>query len=295
MIKKLLRYNKSLLKTFVSVGLVLYLLTKISFQDVVYVLNAIDYSFIPLTVIFLLIGVILHSVSNKLLLEDNNSKVKLETLVFVNLIKSYLDTYLFPKTSGNEYRKSFLSKKFHSDAAVGHLILVEPSLKKIAFLIIMLIGSIWYTRAMSLIFVLWLVLGWVFYRIILNTLAPINNEIKDLRASFNWYLQKRKRVLSYVFLISSLIMQICAQYVLLLSTGIFISPLGFLVISALIGLLMLTIPSFGGIGLQDFLYVVLLLFFSVPAQVALAVSITYHFSKLGISLIGGFIHAKGKV
>jgi uncharacterized membrane protein YbhN (UPF0104 family) len=100
-----------------------------------------------------------------------------------------------------------------------------------------------------------------------------------------------------IALATSFIVQLLAiftQYFVFVALGHNLDVFKSMFIFPIITLASFFIPSFSGIGVQDYLYKFSNVFLVISEPVAVSASILYHLFRFGVSLIGGYLYAMDK-
>ncbi|NBO36899.1 UPF0104 family protein [bacterium] len=126
-------------------------------------------------------------------------------------------------------------------------------------------------------------------------LEKIFGLLDKIHSSFKRYY-KFPKILAISFGLSFLVQfgSIFSQFFIFKSIGISL-PIDFSMFAfPLIFISGYAIPSLNGLGSQDFLYTTFFQQINVLTEFAVSASIFYHFVRLGVSLIGGFLYVKEK-
>lgn len=298
--------KKTIIKIVVSTALLAFILLKTGRQMQVENFKLLDYRYVPLIFLLLILNYYVSSVRWKKLLTiyPNTEKVGVGYLTGLYFIGSFFNNFMPTSIGGDVYKIYKLGKKIDSTANAFSATFMERFSGVIALVLISVGAMVYLLKLRGLL----LFIGfWVGLAAGLYFLKFISTKIKKLEKIYTSLIQYKGRNDIIVFaLVTSIAVQLFAiftQYLVFLALGLTPPVFYSFFIIPLVILASFFIPSLNGVGVQDGLYI---LFFgeatyitlfggtAVGAAAAFSASIIYHLSRLFVSLIGGVLYASGK-
>jgi len=305
------RHWKTLLKIVISLGLILFLLSRIDVQTLVQNLAHANPWWLAATVALFAISILLRTLRWQVLVDAREMIVPFWRLARWYYIGAFFNT-LLPTGFGGDLAKSVYLAKESGDAggAVGTVVLD----RFLGILVLLGIGAVAapFGRASISIWVQIAVLGaffaalagfwllrqkaWVRWahqwllRLLPAGLSKRIDGMASLRSLYYALQDYDNRTLAraigiaFIFNLSWILINITAG----LALGVQASLLDYLVFVPLVSLALL-IPSIGGIGVRELSYVGLFTQVAVPAESAFAMSIVIYLATVLTGLIGGVL------
>ncbi len=305
------RHWKTLLKVAISLGLILFLLSRINVQALVRNLAGANPWWLAITVALFASSILLRTWRWKVLVDARGIAVPFWRLARWYYIGAFFNTLLPTGFGGDVARSVYLAKETgDAGGAVGTVVLD----RFLGILVLLGIGAMAapFSQASISIWVQIFVLGAFFgavtgfwllrqkrlvrwlHRLALALLpANISRRVESMESLRSLYLALQDydaRTLGLAIL-ASLIFNL--QWILINITagqalGVQASLLDYLVFTPLVSLALL-IPSIGGIGVRELSYVGLYTQIGVPAETAFAMSIVIYLATVLTGLIGGVL------
>lgn len=305
-----------LLRSAVSIFLIIYLLSKSKLGEIIEIILSAN-------ILYILIAIALSLFASAFLVCRWGILLKIffPRISFSEILKYYWSGQFFslflPSTMGGDIFRAYKVVKNHGQPILGMIAGLTDRLLGLCSIAMLatpalVLGRFYFKMKILEYFMYFLCVFWVliFFLLIYIFLYP---ETKYLRGLFEYFRQgkvfdgiydgfrlyKRQIVQLHKSLWLSLcatVISIFAAYLLALSIGLSISPLYFYLISS-IAFLIAAIPiSISGFGLLDGAFVFLLGQVGVSVASALSLSLSMHFLRLLICLFGGlfFIFNKQK-
>lgn len=302
--------KKFLLKIVVSSVLMFLLFLKIDTKNLFENIQLLNWSYVPIIIVFLILNYVISSIRWKYLLIHNNAKkVPLSYLISLYFVGSFFNNFMFTSIGGDVYKIYKLGKKIESNADAFSATFMERFTGLISLVFISLIGfmgvvigsssyvekDIYKIMGITVVLVFLFVVFIYFGLKLLFILSVYNKYFLDVSRSL--YVYKGKWEILGVAFASSFIVQFLAiftQYFIFMAIGRNLDIFRILFIFPMITLATFLIPSLNGIGVQDFLYKFSNTFLFISEPIAIAGSVLYHLFRLVVSLIGGIIYAMDK-
>ncbi len=302
--------KKIIIKIVVSVCLLVFLISKIDFAEVVPVIKQMNLMYAPLIILLLVLNYVVSSIRwENLLIFEHGKDVTVFYLTKLYFIGAFFNNFMPTSIGGDVYKIFKLGKKINSQANAFSATFMERFTGVLALVLISYIGLIqtwdfWLSffpqavlaNTLLLIFIkigifagFWVGIAGGF--VALNYGAKKIKGVKKIFDSLLLYRGKNAVLLNAFG--TSFIVQLIAittQYFIFKSLGVDLPILYSLFVFPIITLASFFIPSLNGIGVQDFLYVQLFAVVGVPAIVAISASLLYHFFRLVVSLAGGVFY-----
>ncbi len=309
--KKFLTVGVKILVSTILFGIILW---RIDRQAVVETLKLLDFRYVPLILLFIVLNYVFGAVRwKKLLIYENTHHITVRYLANLYFIGAFFNNFMPTSVGGDVFKFIKLGKKIDNNAHAisatfmerftGIVALVFVSyfglIKTLGFWVAQLPEDVSSNAVLVWAFKIVLFLGfWIVAFMsfaVLKLFARKVSFLDKLYRAIIAYKDSRNVIIS-AFLTSFIIqfLAIFTQYFVYKAIGIDL-PLSYaLFIFPVITLAGFFVPSLNGIGVQDFLYMELFRFVGVPVAVSLSASILYHLSRLSVSLIGGVLYAMGK-
>jgi len=302
---------KTLLKVAISLGLILFLLSRIDVHALAQNLAHANRWWLTATVILFALSILLRTLRWRVLTDARGMGVPFWRLARWYYIGAFFNT-LLPTGFGGDVAKSVYLAKETGDAggAVGTVVLD----RFLGILVLLGIGalaapfsrasiSVWVQLFVIGIFLAALVGFWVLrqkswirwlHRQALALLpAGVSRRIEGMESLRSLYFAlqdydnrtlARAIAVSFLFNLLWVLINVTAG----LALGVSASLLDYLVFVPLVSLALL-IPSIGGIGVRELSYVGLFTQVGVPAETAFAMSIVIYLATVITGLIGGVL------
>ena len=288
---------KTILKIFVSLGLVAYLfLKKIDTDELISNFKLLDWRFIPLIILTIIIHYIISSFRWKsLLIHQDSHKVSRWYLFKLYFMGAFFNNFMPTSIGGDVYKVYRLGKKI-KDPSIGFSSVFTERFTGI--LMLFLIGLMALGKDLGwgvLVLIVWMVCGFYIGVNLLRLLSGRFTSLKKLYDALMVYKDHPKILLFAMF--TSLLIQflsISTQYLTFMALGVKLPIFHALMYFPLITLAGFFIPSINGLGVQDALYDRFFPPWMVGDGVAIAASIIYHMIRMSVSLLGGVFYALGK-
>jgi len=302
---------KTLIKVAISLGLILFLLSRIDIQALLQNLAHANPWWLIATIILFALSILMRTLRWRVLTDARGMGVPFWRLARWYYIGAFFNT-LLPTGFGGDVAKSVYLAKDTGDAggAVGTVVLD----RFLGILVLLGIGavaapfsqasiSIWIQGFVLMLFFAALAGFWVLrqkswirwmHRMALKMLPPgISHRIENMESLRSLYFALQDydnralaRAIGIAFLFN--LMWILINITAGLSVGVQASLLDYLVFVPLVSLALL-IPSIGGIGVRELSYVGLFTQVGVPAEAAFAMSIVIYLATVLTGLIGGVL------
>lgn len=288
---------KTILKIVVSLGLIAYLfLKKVDKNQLISNFKLLDWRFIPLIILTIVIHYVISSFRWKaLLIHQDTHKVSRWYLFKLYFMGAFFNNFMPTSIGGDVYKVYRLGKKINDPFAGFSSVFTE---RFTGILMLFLIGLLSLSKHLGwgvLVLVIWMICG--FY-IGMNLLRILSGKFKSLKKLYDALMvyKDRPKVLIFAMLTSLLIqfLSISTQYLTFMAVGVKLPIFYSLTAFPIITLAGFFIPSINGIGVQDALYASMFSFVGVSPDMAVSISIIYHMIRMSVSLLGGVFYALGK-
>ncbi len=286
---------KLLSKVVISVALFWILLSKIHINDLIIVIRSMDYRYVVLILLLIVINYVVSSIRwRRLLVFPQSEHVSLGYLITLYFTGSFFNNFMPTSIGGDVYKVVKLGGKIGSKTNAFTATFAERFLGVLALAIIGLVGALKlfgiYTLLSVLVIIITVLIGKKTFLLIAHKI-PAFQKIRDSLLVYD----SHRDALTFAFFFSFVVqmLSIFSQYFIFKSLGYTPGLLYSFTVLPLITLAGFFIPSLNGIGVQDALYVSLFGAVGIPAGIALSASIAYHILRLVVSLIGGLLYAVG--
>lgn len=297
------KYLGTGLKILVSAVLIGYVVNSVDIRRVVEISKNIDITYIFLAVLLLLANYFFSALRWFYLNLDG--KVSFTYMLKLYFIGTFFNNFLPTSIGGDGYKIYKLGQKLGSTTHAFTATFLERFIGMLTLIILSIYGFFIFSSSdiyLMIFSILGLVISFVIFLLYYPkfTFKPQKLEkffgiLDKIHSSFKRYY-KYPKILGISFGLSFLVQfgSIFSQYFIFKSIGISL-PLDFSMFAfPLIFISGYAIPSLNGLGSQDFLYTTFFSQVNVLAEFAVSASIFYHFVRLGVSLIGGFLYVKEK-
>ncbi|MBN1162293.1 flippase-like domain-containing protein [Patescibacteria group bacterium] len=310
------KYKSLIIKILVSILLFGFLFSKIDVNSVVQNFSLIDFTYVPVIILLLVLNYVLSSVRWKaLLIFDNTDDVSVSYLTTLYFVGSFFNNFMPTSIGGDVYKFVKLGKKIGSIAHGFSATFMERFTGVIILFLITLLSfplvlsdfvdlpvvgsvlggskvkSVLLSIFIFILFILGLRIGlWV-----LEKASERFPKLKKIYSSVSEY-ENRQDIIKTALLTSVLVqlMSIFTQYFIFSALGVRIPIFYTFTVFPVIALISFLPISLNSIGVQDALYVNLFGVVGISPEISLSASILYHLFRLGVSLIGGLLYALGK-
>jgi len=306
--------NKKFIRIIISVAIILYMLSKISFSEIWCILQNSRLDYLILAFSFIIMGVFISSLKWKLLLSTKSIKARYIELVRFYFIGMFFNSVM-PSTIGGDMIRGYeSSKEYGNKSKVFSSIFMERFTGLIALISFAIVGlflEISKFCRTGVILILFILIGATIGIAILIydkknikffkcLYLPILNlferfDLKDKSEEFydavNDYKNHRSVIstsllLSFIFQFIS----ISYTYIMALSLNININFTYFFIFVPIITCITMIPVSIGGLGIREVSYVYLFTKVGMTISEAFTISIMRFFLALVVSLIGGLIY-----
>ena len=288
--------KKVVLKIAVSVGLLAYIISKIDKQELVQHIKLLDYKFIPLIVVFIILNYIVSSIRWKqLLIHERSNEVSVGYLTSLYFIWSFFNNFMPTSIGGDVYKVYKLGKKINDNTFAFTSTFTERFTGVLILALFSVLSFAGFLKYWIILLLFWFVLSIYLGFVVLQKLSKRIKILGKIYASLMTYKGHYKMMLR-VFILAVIVqlMSLLTQYTIFLALGIKIDYFYALFTFPVITLATFFIPSLNGIGVQDALYMSMFELVGVPKELSLAASVLYHLFRLGVSLVGGVLYGLGK-
>lgn len=288
---------KTILKIVISLGLITYLfLKKVDKDQLISNFKLLDWRFIPLIILTIVIHYVISSFRWKaLLIHQDSHKVSRWYLFKLYFMGAFFNNFMPTSIGGDVYKVYRLGKKINDPFTGFSSVFTE---RFTGILMLFLIGLLSLSRHLGwgvLVLVIWMVCG--FY-IGMNLLRFLSGKFKSLKKLYDALMvyKDHPKILIFAMFTSLLIqfLSISTQYLTFMAMGVKLPIFYSLTAFPIITLAGFFIPSINGIGVQDALYASMFSFVGVSVSTAVSISIIYHMIRMSVSLLGGVFYALGK-
>lgn len=288
---------KTILKIVISLGLITYLfLKKVDKDQLISNFKLLDWRFIPLIILTIVIHYVISSFRWKaLLIHQDSHKVSRWYLFKLYFMGAFFNNFMPTSIGGDVYKVYRLGKKINDPFTGFSSVFTE---RFTGILMLFLIGLLSLSRHLGwgvLVLVIWMVCG--FY-IGMNLLRLLSGKFKSLKKLYDALMvyKDHPKILIFAMFTSLLIqfLSISTQYLTFMAVGVKLPIFYSLTAFPIITLAGFFIPSINGIGVQDALYASMFSFVGVSVSTAVSISIIYHMIRMSVSLLGGVFYALGK-
>lgn len=286
------KITKLFLKISVSLTLAYILVQSLDIPVFLSQLKAMNLVYLPIVTLLIVLNYIFSSLRWKqLLIFDNTSHVSVPYLIRLYFIGSFFNNFMPTSIGGDVYKIFRLGKKIKNNAHAVAATFTERFLGVLVLIAFSVFGFIIHYGYIGLVFfVTGCLVALILFKYTSKYLWKIKFIAQVLEALTAY---SRTPNIIKIGIITSVLVQLIAiftQYFIFVALG-YSPPLVFsFLVLPLITLASFFIPSLNGIGVQDTLYVSLFAQVGIPAEVSLASSISYHFMRLVVSLIGGIFY-----
>lgn len=285
---------KTLVKIIVSVGLIYYLVTKkIDKNQLISNFKLLDWRYLPLMILTIIIHYVVSSFRWKsLLIHKNSHKISRWYLFKLYFVGAFFNNFMPTSIGGDVYKVYKLGKDI-DDPFMGFSSVFTERFTGI--LMLFLIGLLSLSKHLGwgvLVLLVWVICGLIIGFNILRILSSKSKPLKKLYDALSVY-KDHPKVLLFAMITSLLIqfLSISTQYLTFMALGVKLPIFDALMFFPLITLVGFFIPSINSYGVQDYLYDLL---FPVGGGLSISASIVYHMVRMLVSLLGGVFYALDK-
>lgn len=300
----------TIIKAIVSLSLIVYLLSRVEFEQVAKIVASADVVYLSIGLILSFLAFLLLVYRWGVLLEIFLPRQKFTTLLNYYWAGQFLGLFLPGTLGGDAFRIYKVAKKYGQAVEVTMVSLIDRAIG-LCSLVLLATGAIVFNLLRSNLkiptcFIYFIFIFWVMFMLfILGFVMLLKSPY--LRHVFKHYFklgtvfikpfasiklfQSHKRNLGKAFGISLFAIFIAgaSYYFIANAVNIDVSPLYFFLIFFMVALIV-TIPiSINGLGLQDGAYIYLLGQTGISTAAALSVSLTIHFIRYFIYMFGGIL------
>jgi uncharacterized membrane protein YbhN (UPF0104 family) len=289
-------YLKLILKIVVSVGLGVIIYLKVDKQALVHNIALLNWKYVPIILLGLVLNYVISSVRwKKLLIYDNTSHISVGYLTMLYFIGSFFNNLMPTSIGGDVYKVYRLSKKIGNVAHAFAATFMERFTGVLALITLSLFSLYNIMKLEVILLLIWFAGAVYIGLLVLRFLSKKSAKIKKFYDALYMY-KGNIPVLSFALVTSFLVqlLTIFTQYFIFKSIGVTLPIFYSLMVFPVIILASFFIPSINGIGVQDALYIQLFGLVGVSSSVALSASLLFHVSRLLVSLVGGAFYALGK-
>ncbi len=297
--------NKKLISLFLrlafSLGLVLWLLTRIELKGIVSALKHLDLRVWLLAFVLYILAQIISSVRWWMLARSLNFPGKLVTYIGYYFVGMFFNLFLPTSVGGDVLKVFFLSKDVRRRLAATYSVIADRLFGLFALLVIGFLAVIIHPNMLPKFLVNILLFGGilsisvllfapVFTKLIIKCFPRFTDKLSMLVIYWkNW------KNLFLIVLLSVLLQLLGMIAVILLSRsiGIDINWYYYLAIMPLIVILTLLPISFNGIGIREGGFIYFLGLKHIPSDMAFTLSLLFFSVQIVASLIGGIAYAYG--
>lgn len=295
--------KKLILKIVISIILFIIIFQSINFSELVSNFKQFNLIYFPLVFLLIVLNYVISSVRWKYLMvhQDDSNKVKIPYLTSLYFIGAFFNNFLPTSIGGDGYKFYRLGKKTGNMTNAFTSTFMERFTGVIALVVISLLSLTQllgiYGIGIFILFWFCVVCGLYFLKFISKIkfkyefLNKLISQITKIYQSIAEYKHHKKRI--FWAIVTSFIVQILSvlsQYFVFYGLGVEI-PFFYAFFSfPFIFLAGYAVPTFNGIGIQDYLYIELFSKVGVASELALSASILYHLFRLSVSLIGGILY-----
>lgn len=291
------------LKILVSAVLIGYVVSTVDLRRVLEISKNIDYTYILLAILLLLLNYFFSALRWFYLNLDG--KVSFIYMLKLYFIGTFFNNFLPTSIGGDGYKIYKLGQKLGSTTHAFTATFLERFIGMLSLILLSIYGFFVFS-SQDITFMIFSILGIVLSFVVFLIYYPKFNFkpkkleklfglLDKIHSSFKRYY-KFPKILALSFGLSFLVQfgSIFSQFFIFKSIGISL-PIDFSMFAfPLIFISGYAIPSLNGLGSQDFLYTTFFQQINVLTEFAVSASIFYHFVRLGVSLIGGFLYVKEK-
>ncbi len=301
--KKLLKSLIFILKAIISLGLLVFLFSKINLQDFLNILLQVKWFYVVFAVIFGFLVWALATYRWQLLLKEQNISISFKRLYFLRLLGIFYSLFLPGQISGDIVRGLKLMKGSHKKETIGVSVAME---RIIALLIIFVAGgaSLFFLpeiraelNILSILIIYFLI---IFLIIFLFFSKQISSKLynflkkpflkKIFKIIINYQNQPRLMIKIIFLSLLGLISNIFLYYLFLLALNINLSFLTLFLIVPIILIVQMLPISISGLGVREGAVVFLMPFFGVLPEKALAFSLlSFGIGVIVYGLLGALI------
>jgi uncharacterized protein (TIRG00374 family) len=304
----------AVLKVAVSVGLIVYLLSRVGIEELVEVMRSASANYVYLLVALLLYfgAIAVGAVKWQILLKAQRIGVSLGSLLSFTFVGLFFGNFLPTNVGGDLVRGYDLARHTQLPAETAISVLVDRMMGLIAFVFVAVVMALlvvysegqvalWEVAAIAALVLLALCgvfavmlsdrlraqIGRLFRISFLSRLAPLYDRLSTALSAY----RRSYTALAVCFCISILVLTIgsVVNYLISLSLGGGISLLHIFLFTPLITFVLLIPISLGGIGLNQSAYVFFFNLVGVPEQRSLAISLIMQAIIIISSLPGGVL------
>jgi len=306
--------NKKFIRIVISIAIILYLLSKISFSEIRGMIQSSRLDYLVLAFSFIIIGIFISTFKWKLLLSTKTIKARYIELVRFYFIGMFFNSIMPSSIGGDVIRGYESSKEYGNKSKVFSSIFMERFTGLIALISFAVVGlsleisKFCFTGVVLILLVLIGVTVSIailiydkknikffkcLYLPVLNLFERF--DLKDKSEEFYDAVNEYKNYKS-VILISLLLafvfqfISISYTYILSLSLDININFIYFFIFVPIITCITMIPVSVGGLGIREVSYMYLFTKVGMTISEAFMVSIMRFFLALVVSLIGGLIY-----
>jgi len=281
------KYFIFIFKIFVSVSLVYFVFTKVSFRDITNTLANIKIFYFFIGLFLSIIALYISTFKWKLLLDHLGARQKISSLFILNLIGAFYSSFLPGGFIAGDVMKSYKSLGMHKEKKKVILpIFLDRAVGLVASVFLGFVG-LFLTKTfideygIILKFFLLLVSGSAVFIFLL--VAPFNKF-------FVFYRRAHKTIgLSLFYGACFHLLYAVVIYLFSQSVGLQISFFDIFWITAIVNLAIAVPVTFMGLGIREISFIYVLGLIGVSATVATSLSLLIFFSTLVIGLAGGSV------
>jgi len=299
-----------LMKLFVSLFLLFYLLLKIDYQNILEIIKTLEYSYIFLSIFLILFGIIVSSYKWLIILKSINDKANISLLNIIKyyFIGNFFNNFMPTSIGGDIFRISLLknvTKNYHDSF---FSVFMDRFTGFYSLIIIFIISSFiiksdsQYIDYMQLIFLSILFLTIILFCFI--NMGPFKSIILKFSGGkkiFTHFLYLHKFTSKKKIFFRSIIMSLLFQIIVLLFNLSVILAFGYeesllqviLIIPVIMVITMLPI-SFNGVGIRESMFILFLVPLGYSETSAFAIGFITYILNIIISLPGFILYIEHK-
>lgn len=281
-------YASNILRVVISVVLIGILLHTQNIEKLKSSLASFNLVYLPLSLVFILIGTYVSSLRWKAILKASDVKIPSKNL-FSYYLKGYFYNNFLPTQMGGDVYKAAAVGSHLKDQSIGFFSVFMDRFSGLLILLTLALFGISYHFGVKAVLIIlpFFILGLFLY---FPVLKIVSKKIKFFKKFYeaSLVLVKNKKI-GLTVLVLSLLVQVFSYlmtYMVFLGFGIPLTVKDVL-LTMPVASLSLLIPSINGFGVQDITYTNIFKLAGVSPTVSFSASIIVHIIRLILSLIGG--------
>lgn len=305
---------RGILQVLLSLALLIYLLSRVGFQEVIDALSEINMAWYSLAFALFLLNVVIRSYRWTILLHSLNDRPPFLRLLYLYFVGFFANNFIPSGFGGDVVKVVSLRQQYGRGTEALSSVLMDRLTGLLGTSVIALVALAWnslgHLHVIDLPFGLWLAIFAISVGIPVGFLLIRWTDLVGILSRrfpsltrlpfYDRFARLVETVHRYPFptLVKALLISlpftinlVLIQYTVAQALSVDLPPVIFSLFVPIIALLNLLPFTFNGLGLREGVYLFLFVPVGVAPESAIAMSLAYYVLRFGAGLVGGFLYA----